>query len=47
MDTTVMFREAMDHDVHIDVAIEIEEFGAWKQHLWLAAPPSEGTNTSQ
>ena len=47
MDTTVMFREAMDHDVHIDVAIEIEDFGAWKQHLWLAAPPSEGTNTSQ
>ena len=47
MDTTVMFREAMNHDVHIDVAIEIEDFGAWKQHLWLGAPPSEGTNSSQ
>ena len=47
MDITVMFREAMNHDVHIDVAIEIEDFGAWKQHLWLGAPPSEGTNSSQ
>ena len=45
--TTVMFREAMAQDVHIDVAIEIEDFGAWKQHLWLGAPPSEGTNSSQ
>ena len=45
--TTVMFREAMAQDVHIDVAIEIEDFGAWKQHLWLGAPSSEGTNTSE
>ena len=42
-----MFREAMAQDVHIDVAIEIEDFGAWKQHLWLGAPCSEGTNTSE
>ena len=45
--TTVTFREAMDHDVHIDVAIEIEDYGAWKQHLWLGAPTSERTNTSE
>lgn len=45
--TTVTFREAMDHDVHIDVAIEIEDYGAWKQHLWLGAPSPEGTNTSE
>ncbi len=45
--TTVMFREAMDQDVHIDVAIEIEDFGAWKQHLWLSVHPSEGTKTSR
>ena len=45
--TTVMFREAMAQDVHIDVAIEIQDFGAWKQHLWLGAPSSEGTNTSR
>ena len=45
--TTVMFREVMDGDVHIDVAIEIEDFGAWKQHLWLGAPPSTSTKDSQ
>ena len=37
----------MNHDVHIDVAIEIEDFGAWKQHLWLGAPSPEETNSSQ
>ena len=45
--TTVMFREAVNHDVHIDVSIEIEEFGAWKQHLWLGAPSSDEANTPQ
>jgi len=45
--TTVIFREAVNHDVHIDVSIEIEDFGAWKQHLWLGAPSSDEANTPQ
>ena len=45
--TTVNFREAVNHDVHIDVSIEIEDFGAWKQHLWLGAPSSTEANTPQ
>ena len=32
---TVDFREATTHDCHIEVSIEIETYGAWKQHLWL------------
>ncbi|MAF94009.1 hypothetical protein CMO85_05035 [Candidatus Woesearchaeota archaeon] len=33
----VDFREAVSHDCHIEVAIDIETYGAWKQHLWLKA----------
>ena len=35
---TVEFREATHGDCHIEVAIEIEEYGAWRQHLWLQSP---------
>jgi len=45
--TTVTFREVTDRDVHIDVAIEIENFGAWKQHLWLGAPSTSSPKDSQ
>ena len=38
IDTQIEFRERFDEDCHLDVAIEIEDFGAWKQHLWLRAP---------
>ena len=31
----VEVRELVPADLHLDVAIEIEDFGAWKQHLWL------------
>jgi len=31
----VEFRAPRKQDCHIEVAIEIEEYGAWKQHLWL------------
>ena len=33
----VDFREANTTDCHIEVAIEIESYGAWRQHLWLKA----------
>ena len=38
METRIEFREQFQEDCHLDVAIEIEDFGAWKQHLWLRAP---------
>ena len=38
IDTQIEFRERFDEDCHLDVAIEIEDFGAWKQHRWLRAP---------
>ena len=34
-ETAVVFKEMLDGDLHLDVAIDIDEFGAWKQHLWL------------
>lgn len=38
-ETSVVFREMLACDLHLDVAIDINEFGAWKQHLWLQPPP--------
>ena len=38
IDTQVEFRERCNVDCHLDVSIEIEDFGAWKQHLWLRVP---------
>lgn len=38
-ETAVVFRETLDGDLHLDVAIDIDEFGAWKQHLWLQTRP--------
>lgn len=38
-ETAVVFRETLDGDLHLDVAIDIDEFGAWKQHLWLQPRP--------
>ena len=37
---TIDFREASSGDCHLEVSIEIEEYGAWKQHLWLRASES-------
>ena len=34
----IEFREAETNDCHIEAAIDIDGFGAWKQHLWLKAP---------
>lgn len=45
---TVEFREATHDDCHIEVAIEIEEYGAWRQHLWLQSPTTgEPTDTGK
>lgn len=45
---TVEFREATHDDCHIEVAIEIEEYGAWRQHLWLQSPSTgEPTDTGK
>ena len=38
-ETAVVFRETLEGDLHLDVAIDIDEFGAWKQHLWLQSRP--------
>ena len=38
-ETAVVFKETLDGDLHLDVAIDIDEFGAWKQHLWLQTRP--------
>ena len=38
-ETAVVFKETLDGDLHLDVAIDIDEFGAWKQHLWLQPRP--------
>jgi desulfoferrodoxin (superoxide reductase-like protein) len=37
----VEFRKPSEQDCHIEVAIEIEDYGAWKQHLWLKAAGNE------
>ena len=39
----VEFKDQYDEDCHFEVAIEIEDFGAWKQHLWLRAPSDVST----
>lgn len=45
---TVEFREPMRTDCHIEVAIEIEDYGAWKQHLWLQSPSTtKSTSTGK
>ena len=40
----VEFKDQYDEDCHFEVAIEIEDFGAWKQHLWLRAPSDVSTD---
>ena len=34
----VEFRVVEATDCHLEAAIEIDDFGAWKQHLWLKTP---------
>lgn len=38
----VDFREPHPEDCHLEVAIDIEEYGAWRQHLWLKAGEGHG-----
>ncbi len=38
---TIDFRDVSSGDCHLEVSIEIEEYGAWKQHLWLRASESD------
>ena len=38
MEIHVEFKDLCHEDCHFEVAIEIEDFGAWKQHLWLRGP---------
>ena len=42
--TKIEFRERYEADCHFEVGIEIEDFGAWKQHLWLRAPSVAAVN---
>lgn len=46
-ETAVVFKETLDGDLHLDVAIDIDEFGAWKQHLWLQPHPDVQPKNSQ
>ena len=43
----VDFRELHPEDCHLEVAIDIEEYGAWRQHLWLKAREGQGSFHSQ
>ena len=38
MEIHAEFKDQYHEDCHFEVAIEIEDFGAWKQHLWLRGP---------
>ena len=39
-DLVVSFRQVCSEECHIETSVEIDEFGGWKQHVWLAAPPT-------
>lgn len=31
-------KSTWEEDCHLDISIEVDELGAWKQHVWLAPP---------
>lgn len=37
---TVNFKQPCDHECHLEMAIEVEGMGGWRQHVWLSAPQS-------
>ena len=43
----IQFKENQTADCHIDVAINIDDFGGWNQRLWLRADSQAPTNDDQ
>ena len=40
------FKEIYDAECHLETSIEVEELGAWRQHVWLASPVNRGRSPS-
>jgi len=38
VDVLVRFKSTHDAECHLESSIEIEAFGAWRQHVWLSSP---------
>ena len=39
-DLTIAFKGLHDAECHIEASIEVDGFGAWRQHVWLESPKS-------
>ena len=35
---TIAFKKVHDAECHIEASIEVEDYGAWRQHVWLVSP---------
>jgi hypothetical protein len=35
---TLSLRQAEEEDCHVEVGLDLEELGAWRQHIWLPNP---------
>ena len=38
VELTIAFKQVHDEECHIEASIEVEGFGAWRQHVWLESP---------
>jgi len=50
VDMLVRFKSSHDAECHLESSIEIEGFGAWRQHVWLSSPfqrPEEDLESSE
>jgi hypothetical protein len=43
---SVNFKESWDEECHLEMAIEVEGMGGWRQHVWLSSPQTTPLLTS-
>jgi hypothetical protein len=42
---TLSLRQAEEEDCHVEVGLDLEELGAWRQHIWLPHPNTSDKNS--
>jgi hypothetical protein len=45
LEMELVFKELHDVECHLETGIEVDEMGAWRQHVWLPSPVDQGVTS--